>query len=182
MNLRTIAPLDEAAILDAIAACRVLVTVEDHLLVGGLYAAVAEMLVRHQVSVPVVPLGLDGRWFRPGRLADVLEHEGFSAARLVTRFKKALAEHGGASRRRTPAPAVLSIAGGLSSNRIAFNPDYPSIASSDALFARATDLIPGGTQTLAKGVGQHVRGVAPKYLHAARARTSWTSTATSTST
>jgi len=169
LNLRTIAPLDETAILDAAAACRVLVTVEDHLLVGGLYAAVAEVLVRHRVSVPVVPLGLDARWFRPGRLADVLEHEGFSAQRLAARFKKALAEHGASSRRRTTSGAVaVSLAGGMTANRIAFNPDYPSITSSDALYARAAGLIPGGTQTLAKGVGQHVRGVAPKYLHAGK--------------
>ena len=38
----------------------------------------------------------DGRWFQPGRLADVLEHEGFTAQRLAARFKQALAEHGGA--------------------------------------------------------------------------------------
>jgi glutamate-1-semialdehyde aminotransferase len=40
----------------------------------------------------------------------------------------------------------------------------PSIAQSDALWARAAGLIPAGTQTLAKGPGQFVRGVAPKYL------------------
>jgi len=53
-------------------------------------------------------------------------------------------------------------------NRVTFNVDYPSIASSDALYARAAGLIPAGTQTLAKGVGQHVRGVAPKYLRSGR--------------
>lgn len=40
----------------------------------------------------------------------------------------------------------------------------PSIERSDALFARASRLIPAGTQTLAKGPSQHVRGVMPKYL------------------
>jgi len=95
LNLRTLAPVDEAAILTAARGCRVLVTVEDHLLVGGLYALVAEVLVRHRVSVPVVPLGLDARWFRPGRLADVLEHEGFTPERLAARFCRALDEHGG---------------------------------------------------------------------------------------
>ena len=94
VNLRTLAPVDEAAILAAARACRVLVTVEDHLLVGGLYALVAEVLVRHRVSVPVVPLGLDARWFRPGRLDDVLEHEGFSAPRLAERLRRAFDDHG----------------------------------------------------------------------------------------
>jgi glutamate-1-semialdehyde aminotransferase len=56
-------------------------------------------------------------------------------------------------------------------NHVAFNAEYPSIANSDVLYARAARLIPGVTQTLAKGPGQHVRGVAPKYLrrgHGAR--------------
>jgi len=53
-------------------------------------------------------------------------------------------------------------------NHVIFNDQYPSIASSDALYARAAGLIPGATQTLAKGVGQHVRGVAPKFLRAGR--------------
>jgi glutamate-1-semialdehyde 2,1-aminomutase len=40
----------------------------------------------------------------------------------------------------------------------------PSIAASEAWLARARTLIPALTQTLAKGPGQHVRGVAPIYL------------------
>jgi glutamate-1-semialdehyde 2,1-aminomutase len=53
-------------------------------------------------------------------------------------------------------------------NRVTFNLDDPSIAASDALYARARRLIPGATQTLAKGAGQHVRGVAPKFLRSGR--------------
>jgi len=53
-------------------------------------------------------------------------------------------------------------------NRIAANAAWPDITQSDALFARARDLIPAVTQTLAKGPGQYVRGVAPKYLRSGR--------------
>jgi glutamate-1-semialdehyde aminotransferase/transketolase C-terminal domain/subunit len=151
VNLRTLAPIDEAAIVEAARTCRLLVTVEDHLLAGGLYASVCEILVRHRVSVPVVPLGLAGRWFRPGRLADVLEHEGFTAARLAVRIARAFEEHGGRPRASRP-------------TRDAF----PAITASDEIYARAAGLIPGATQTLAKGVGQNVRGVAPKYLRRGR--------------
>src|SRR5262249_977411 len=49
-------------------------------------------------------------------------------------------------------------------NGIRMNPHDPSIARSDAWAARAEGLIPALTQTLAKGPGQYVRGVAPKYL------------------
>jgi len=44
------------------------------------------------------------------------------------------------------------------------NPDFPCIEQSDAWYQRALGLIPAGTQTLAKGPGQWVRGVAPKYV------------------
>ncbi|MEP7219079.1 MAG: aminotransferase class III-fold pyridoxal phosphate-dependent enzyme [Bacteroidota bacterium] len=49
-------------------------------------------------------------------------------------------------------------------NTVSFNPSYPIIEESDRLYNRALGLIPAVTQTLAKGPGQHVNGVAPKYI------------------
>jgi len=49
-------------------------------------------------------------------------------------------------------------------NVVGPNPSYPVTTASDALYARALGLIPAVTQTLAKGPGQYVHGVAPKYL------------------
>jgi glutamate-1-semialdehyde 2,1-aminomutase len=46
----------------------------------------------------------------------------------------------------------------------AANEGMPATERSEALYARALGLIPAATQTLAKGPGQFVRGVAPKYL------------------
>lgn len=53
-------------------------------------------------------------------------------------------------------------------NTITFNTDYPEIRNSEHWYARALGLIPAQTQTLAKGPGQYVRGVAPMF--AARAK------------
>jgi glutamate-1-semialdehyde 2,1-aminomutase len=47
-------------------------------------------------------------------------------------------------------------------------PPLPTIRESDKLYQRALPLIPGVTQTLAKGPGQYVRGVAPKYLRSGK--------------
>ncbi|HTT72468.1 MAG TPA: aminotransferase class III-fold pyridoxal phosphate-dependent enzyme, partial [Anaeromyxobacteraceae bacterium] len=58
-------------------------------------------------------------------------------------------------------------------NKVGFNPDYPCIEASDALYRRAQGLIPGATQTLAKGPGQYVKGVAPKYLRRGRGCRVW---------
>lgn len=49
-------------------------------------------------------------------------------------------------------------------NKISLTNNFPSITKSDELYNRALGLIPSVTQTLAKGPGQWVKGVAPKYL------------------
>lgn len=85
VNLRWIAPLDEAAVLQA-ARSEVLVTLEDHFVAGGLYTLVAETLLRARVTCRVLPLGCDGRWFRPALLPDVLAAEGLDGPRLAARI------------------------------------------------------------------------------------------------
>jgi glutamate-1-semialdehyde aminotransferase len=49
----------------------------------------------------------------------------------------------------------------------------PVITRSDEWYARATGLIPACTQTLAKGPGQYVAGVAPKYLRRGKGSHVW---------
>lgn len=49
-------------------------------------------------------------------------------------------------------------------NKISLANDYPVITKSDEYYNRALGLIPSVTQTLAKGPGQWIKGVAPKYL------------------
>lgn len=58
-------------------------------------------------------------------------------------------------------------------NTIRFNSSDPVISESDALYARALELIPSQTQTLAKGAGQYVRGVAPKFVSHASGAHLW---------
>src|SRR5262249_49804992 len=65
VNLRTVKPIDEQAIIDAATSTGMVVTLEDHFLSGGLYTAVAEILVRRGIRCPVTPMALEERWFRP---------------------------------------------------------------------------------------------------------------------
>jgi len=58
-------------------------------------------------------------------------------------------------------------------NRVALRQPYPVIAESEQLWARAQGLIPAGTQTLAKGPQQYVKGVAPKYLQRGQGARVW---------
>ena len=58
-------------------------------------------------------------------------------------------------------------------NKVAFNEDYPDITESDKLYQRALPIMTPVTQTLAKGPGQYVNGVAPKYLKRGKGSHVW---------
>ncbi|MFO7523912.1 MAG: aminotransferase class III-fold pyridoxal phosphate-dependent enzyme [Ignavibacteriaceae bacterium] len=58
-------------------------------------------------------------------------------------------------------------------NNINFNKNYPSIKISDEYYNKALELIPAVTQTLAKGPGQNIKGVAPKYLQKGKGAHVW---------
>ncbi|MES2730219.1 MAG: aminotransferase class III-fold pyridoxal phosphate-dependent enzyme [Bacteroidota bacterium] len=58
-------------------------------------------------------------------------------------------------------------------NSISFNEEYPDITQSDALYARASQIMHPVTQTLAKGPGQYIKGIAPKYLKRGKGAHVW---------
>jgi len=58
-------------------------------------------------------------------------------------------------------------------NKVDFNKDYPTIKKSDEYYKIALDLIPAQTQTLAKGTGQNIKGVAPKFLQRGKGSHVW---------
>ncbi len=92
LNLRMVKPIDATAILQAARETRLLVTLEDHFLTGGLFSIVSELLVSHHTWANVLPLALDHRWFKPGLLDEVLAWEGFSGPQIAARISQALAE------------------------------------------------------------------------------------------
>ncbi|GMU86338.1 MAG: glutamate-1-semialdehyde 2,1-aminomutase [Ignavibacteriales bacterium] len=58
-------------------------------------------------------------------------------------------------------------------NKPGFANQYPEITNSIRLLERAKGLIPAYTQTLAKGPGQYVRGIAPHYLKRGKGARVW---------
>jgi transketolase len=90
INMRSLKPVDEEAIVAAALASELLVTIEDHLRTGGLYSIVAEVMLRHRIEgTEVLPRALEERWFRPGLLGEVVETEGFTAKQIASRIKNA---------------------------------------------------------------------------------------------
>ena len=58
-------------------------------------------------------------------------------------------------------------------NKVAFNETYPVVTESDKLYDRALPIMTPVTQTLAKGPGQYINGVAPKYLKRGKGARVW---------
>jgi len=82
VNMRSLKPIDEQAILNATNS-RLVVTLEDHFLTGGLYTIVAEVLLKHQKTANVLPFALKEKWFKPALLPAVIQHEGFSGKQIA---------------------------------------------------------------------------------------------------
>jgi transketolase len=85
INMRSLKPADEQAILKA-AKSKLVVTVEDHFLTGGLYSIVAETLLKHQTTAKVLPFALNDKWFKPSLLPNVLQHEGFTGKQIAEKI------------------------------------------------------------------------------------------------
>ena len=78
VNMHTIKPLDEAAVHHLSASTDAIVTVEEHSVVGGLGAAVAEVLTMHRDTPPLLRLGVADRFPGVGSYEWVLEQCGLT--------------------------------------------------------------------------------------------------------
>ena len=86
LNMRSLKPIDETAILKVVKNSELIVTVEDHFLTGGLYSIIAEVLLKNQKTANVLPISLNEKWFKPARLNEVLEYEGFTGKQIAERI------------------------------------------------------------------------------------------------
>jgi transketolase len=82
-------PLDRDLILNAAAETGALVTAEEHNVVGGLGAAVCE-LVSGEYPVPVIRLGVNDEFGRSGDAGELLRLYGLCPENLVQKAKLAL--------------------------------------------------------------------------------------------
>ena len=89
INIHTIKPLDTDLILKAARETGVIVTAEEHSIIGGLGAAVAEA-VCEGCPVPVLRLGVNDTFGRSGTVPALLEMYGLTPANIVAKVKQAL--------------------------------------------------------------------------------------------
>jgi transketolase len=78
LSMHSVKPLDTEAIVKAGRECRAVVTVEEHMVHGGLGEACASVLMQAGVSKPFRIVGLPDEETVPGAQADIFRHYGIS--------------------------------------------------------------------------------------------------------
>lgn len=89
INMHTIKPLDIELTLNAAKETGAIVTVEEHSIVGGLGAAVAEILVEN-IPVPMTRVGIKDMFAESGKPKELLEKYGLTAKDIAAAAKSVL--------------------------------------------------------------------------------------------
>ena len=77
INIHTIKPLDEAAVLESISKTKCAITAEEHQLNGGLGDSIAQLLSRKQPS-PIEMVGINDSFGESGKPTELMEKYGLS--------------------------------------------------------------------------------------------------------
>ena len=89
INIHTIKPIDEELIIKAAKETGVIVTAEEHSIIGGLGSAVAEV-VSENCPVPVLRVGVKDTFGESGKPNELLEKYGLTSKDIINKVKKAL--------------------------------------------------------------------------------------------
>ncbi|MDF2880652.1 MAG: transketolase [Clostridiaceae bacterium] len=89
INVHTIKPIDEQAIISAARETGVVITAEEHSIIGGLGSAVCEVLSEKH-PVPVLRIGIKDTFGESGKPAELLKAYGLTADNIAKTVKKGL--------------------------------------------------------------------------------------------
>jgi len=89
LNMATIKPLDKPSILDAARKTGLVLTCEEHNILGGLGSAVSELLAE-EFPVPVVKIGMEDQFGKSGTWQNLMEHFHLTPNSIATRALEAL--------------------------------------------------------------------------------------------
>lgn len=87
LNIRTIKPIDENAIMLALRNSKLIVTIEDHFKIGGLSSIIAEIVMERQLTANLKSISMADNWFSAGRMNEVLQSSGLNADTIMHRVK-----------------------------------------------------------------------------------------------
>lgn len=87
VNMHTIKPLDEDAIIKASNNHKLIVTVEEHSIYGGLGSAVSEVLIKEINHAPLEIIGIEDLFVKPGDYQFQIEQSGLTEEQIAERIK-----------------------------------------------------------------------------------------------
>ena len=91
INMHTIKPLDNEAVIKAAKKTGCIVTAEEHNIIGGLGSAVSEV-VAEEYPVPVVRVGVNDEFGKSGPAVELLQLYGLDAKNIVEKAKLAISK------------------------------------------------------------------------------------------
>ena len=93
INIHTIKPLDEAAILESVRKTGCAVTAEEHQMNGGLGDSVAQCLIKNHLS-PLEMVAVNDSFGQSGKPVELLAKYGLSPQDIVAAAEKSMARKG----------------------------------------------------------------------------------------
>lgn len=94
LSMPTVKPLDSGAVLAAARECGAVITVEEHMIHGGLGDACASVILEAGVSTKFLRVGIPDEYTVTGSQADIFRHYGISMEGLVASARKLLGKSG----------------------------------------------------------------------------------------
>ncbi|WP_298296617.1 transketolase family protein [Hydrotalea sp.] len=89
INIHTIKPLDEAAVLQSITKTKCAVTVEEHNIIGGLGDSIAQVAAKH-LPIPIEYVGTKDTFGESGTPMELLQKYGLDAPHIFAAVEKVL--------------------------------------------------------------------------------------------
>jgi transketolase len=90
INIHTIKPLDEEAVLKSVAKTRCVVTCEEHNRLGGLGDSIAQLLVKND-PLPQEYIAVDDSFGESGKPAELMKKYGLDSENIIEAVKKVIA-------------------------------------------------------------------------------------------
>ena len=83
VNVSSLKPIDEEGIKELLRSHKRAYALEEHSVIGGLFSAIAEIRAKTDISTPLTPIGVNDVFGESGKMKDVLEKYGLTAAHVL---------------------------------------------------------------------------------------------------
>ncbi len=92
INMHTVKPIDEEAIFNELKKSKLIVSVEEHNIIGGLGSAISECIVKFKNSTPMLKIGIDDYYSKGGSYNYLKDLYGLTAEKIVDSIENKINE------------------------------------------------------------------------------------------